>query len=131
MQEPQDAVDLLLQLDKMRYQFPQPPRHLNRSASGPEPEVFSMDDVVQTAKSVTRSSRGDGESELISFRPSLKTEPDDKQHQGIPIPGAATKKNARRHSCGLQMDSDAVLDELAASEGGFNKNWQCHRGATS
>jgi hypothetical protein len=46
----------------------------------------------------------------------------------IPIPQKSTQKSrAQQHcrSCGLDMDSEAVLDALAACEGGgFNKDWQ-------
>jgi hypothetical protein len=38
-----------------------------------------------------------------------------------------SRAHQRQPSCGLQMDSAAVLEELAASEGGgFNKDWQTH-----
>jgi hypothetical protein len=90
-----------------------------------------MDEVVQAERSVAKHVRGDATPELISSKPAgREAEPDDK-HRGIPIPGAVTKKRSRRRSCGLDMDSDAVLDELAAAEGGFNKDWQCHRAVTS
>jgi hypothetical protein len=119
----------------------------------PEPEVFplSLEEVVHhlggsggrgrcsASKQVHGGGRFADRGQLIRASRAgrsarvAESDSDDKVHEqqlerGIPIPGATTKKSRRhqhRRSCGLEMDSDAVLDVLAASEGGgFSKNWQ-------
>ena len=117
----------------------------------PEPEIFplSLHEVAQQAiehggrscclaqQVYRREVEGLADRQLISpTRPGHSprmAEYNDKrcgqQSQGIPIPGSTARSRGRQHrrSCGLDMDSDAVLEELAASEGGgFNRDWQLH-----
>ena len=143
-----DAVDLLIQVDKLLNSFPRPPRHhaVKACEIAPESEMFplSLNEVTHQrcdsgrrrhpAKQVQDfegAELGDGQ---LLIRPSRSghsprmAESVDKQSEqpalGIPIPGSTARSRGQQHrrSCGLDMDSDAVLEELAASEGGgFNK----------
>lgn len=86
-----------------------------------------MDDVVSIGQARFKSAGSDAEHELIRSPKRKCAEGEDKL-EGIPIPGVGKKhkKSYDHRCCGLEMDNDAVLEELAAVAGGFNRDWQCH-----
>jgi hypothetical protein len=117
-------IELILQDDKLKFEFPRPPRSTIKStklanadeSSGSDVEPFDIDDA--------RSATSQDSSEEITKDPS-STLADD-QHEvrrGIPIPGHS--KSVRKTSTWEdEMDDEKALEELAASEGGFNRSWQ-------
>ncbi|RDI86441.1 putative glucose transporter rco-3 [Venturia inaequalis] len=111
-----NIIELILQDDKLKFEFPRPPcsgiksttlSHAESSDSDVEP-LFLDDDASATWQDSSEDT---------------STPPAEDQRHGIPIPrhGMSGRRPSTWES---EMDDERVLEQLAASEGGFNRSWQ-------
>lgn len=100
-----NIIELILHEDKLKFEFPRPPRGANKPTKSSDSDVESVClDYAQSAPSQ------DSSEEL-----------DDQQGRGgIPIPGQG---GCLGRTWADEMDDEAVLEELTASEGGFHRSW--------
>jgi hypothetical protein len=107
-----NIIELILHEDKLKFKFPRPPRGTAiKPTKRSNIEKSSDLDVESVCLDDAQSARSQDSSEEL----------DDQQGQGgIPIPGQG---RCLRRTWADEMDDEAVLEELTASEGGFHRSW--------
>ncbi|TLD30032.1 putative glucose transporter rco-3 [Venturia nashicola] len=159
-----NIIELILQDDKLKFEFPRPPCSGLRSSTPSHAESSSDSDIeplfldddgdgngsakwqdssrggrlgsLDTTRPAEEHGDGDGEQRRgipIQQRGTPIQQrgipiqqrgiPISGQRRGIPIPGHGMS-GPRRSTWDSEMDDERVLEQLAASEGGFNRWWQ-------
>lgn len=120
-----NIIELILQDDKLKFEFPRPPRGVMKPSTPSNTDESSDSDVEPFFLDDNRSTTSQDSNE--ETRKDLRsTPPTDDQHElrhGIPIPKHGIS-GRRPSTWEKEMDDESVLEELAASEGGFNRSWQ-------
>lgn len=119
-----NIIELILQDDKLKFEFPRPPRStikLTKLANADESSGSDIEPVdVDDAQSATSQ---DSSEDITNDPSSTRADDEHEVRRGIPIPGH-TKFVRKTSTWEDEMDDKRVLEELAASEGGFNRSWQ-------
>jgi hypothetical protein len=124
-----NIIELILRDDKLKFEFPRLPRSTIESTKRSNADGLSGSDVESLYLDDARSATSqDSSEEITKGHGSTPTEDQQEGRRGIPIPGHGQSVR-RTGTWEDEMDDEKVLEELAASEGGFNRSWQhSHQG---
>lgn len=120
-----NIIELILQDDKLKFEFPRPPRSALKSTTPSNADELSDSDIEPLFLDGDGSATSQEASEDNRESP-RSTPPADEQRElrrGIPIPRQGMS-GRRPSTWDSEMDDESVLEELAASGGGFIRSWQ-------